>query len=263
MSNYLKIICYLCPSIPYDLFNAFADELSRILSVKVDIDYDPTSSGPMDNDTVLRNYDLAFVCSPSYLSLIKCPNNTMELLEMNFVYEDDRNPKKECIYFSDIMVNDPHVTMDNFHEKNLIFGYNDLSSLSGYYSMIQGLNKMDKDMSVFSAIIQTGSHLQSIESLRKGEINIASIDSICLKNFMVDLLKIGYFGPNPIQPILINSKSKFKNVIYDALMRIDISKLRPYGVIEIKHMDASLYEEERILLETINKRTKTENHTES
>lgn len=253
MTDTIKIICYLCPSIPYELFNIFSEELSRVLNLKVDIDYDPTSSGPMTCDNILDKYDMAFVCSPSYLTMMKCPNNKMELLHYNFVYNDKRNIDREPVYYSDIVVHnlDNDITMNNYTERNLIFGYNDLSSLSGYYSMIHELNNIGKNLSIFRKVVESGSHLKSIEMLNNKEIDIACIDSVCIDNFADlsnNLTKIGYFGPNPIQPILINSESIFKETIIKNFPRIETTKLTKFGVIEIKQIDKSIYYDEEMLM---------------
>lgn len=251
MTDTIKIICYLCPSIPQEIFDIFSEELSKISGVQVEIEYDLTSSGPMTCDNTLNSYDMAFVCSPSYLTIVECPNNKMELLNYNFIYEDWRNTELEPVYYSDVVVHNKSITMENFSDNNLIFGYNDLSSLSGYYSMVQALSDTDKGLDVFKKVVETGSHLNSIELLKNKEIDIACIDSICINNFDTNAIKIGYFGPNPIQPILINSDSKFRDDIIDRFGEIDISKLQKFGLVGIKEIDYGLYENEKRLLEQI------------
>lgn len=249
MNDTVKIICYLCPSIPYELFDTFSEELSKVLNLNVEIEYDPTSSGPMSCDNTLNNYDLALLCSPSYLTVIDCPNNKMELLKYNFVYKDERNIDNEPVYYSDVMVHDKSISMKNFFQKNLVFGYNDLSSLSGYYSMVHELDRLGKTLDAFKEAIESGSHLKTIDMLSKKEIDIACIDSICVNNFETDgLIKIGYLGPNPIQPILINSESRYREIIEDRFQSIDVSRLKRFGLIEIKEINDALYDKERELL---------------
>jgi phosphonate transport system substrate-binding protein len=84
--------------------------------------------------------------------------------------------------------------------------------LSGYYSLLNKLAESGADESFFDNILCSGSHLNSIESVVRGEADAAAIDSNVLRIRLREapvlsnkLRVIESWGPYPIQPVVVSS----------------------------------------------------------
>src|SRR5699024_430381 len=89
--------------------------------------------------------------------------------------------------------------------------YNDRSSLSGYFGLLNKLAESGKDESFFDSVACSGSHLDSIDSVIRNEADAASIDSNVLRMKLREsptlrkkLRVIESWGPYPIQPVVVN-----------------------------------------------------------
>jgi hypothetical protein len=61
------------------------------------------------------------------------------------------------------------------------WAYNDVCSLSGYYGLLNKLAELGTDESFFGNVSCSGSHLNSIEAVLRGEVDSAAIDSNVLR----------------------------------------------------------------------------------
>ena len=62
------------------------------------------------------------------------------------------------------------------------WAYNDLCSLSGYYNLLKKLAEMGEDGGFFARVCCSGSHLESLEMICRGDAHAAAIDSNVLRS---------------------------------------------------------------------------------
>lgn len=214
---------YLTPSIPKEIFELLSEFIERKCNIKVNLILETTSSGPKKGTKIEE--DLSFMCTPPYYWLHEEFSNEIELLPYAPVFIDHRN-NDEPLYFSDIFVNKNSniKSLDDLNGHN--WAYNDTESLSGYFC----IKNCRKNINM----ICSGSHLNSIQMVSNGTVDITCIDSNVLPFINHDLKKIGSFGPHPIQPCVINKKCKFKNEIKKAFENINndiiLDKLKNYKI---------------------------------
>jgi phosphonate transport system substrate-binding protein len=109
-----------------------------------------------------------------------------------------------------------------------VWAYNDKSSLSGYYGLLDKLAESGKDEDFFGSVTCSGSHLNSIQAVLRSEADAAAIDSNVLRIRLREtptlrntLRVIESWGPYPIQPIVVNSNlhSHLKHQLRDAFFK--------------------------------------------
>lgn len=211
----IRLITYLSPSIPRALFEALADHLQRALGrERVSLEVETRFSGPQKGDqcsTFGDEADVSFMCAPSFFWLRELQPPPTELLGVLPVFDDERNQGKP-VYFCDVVVRhgSPIQTFSDLRRGS--WAYNDARSLSGYYSLLDKLAASDLDQSFFDNVICSGSHLNSIEAILRGEADAAAIDSNVLRIRLREtpalrkkLRVIESWGPFPIQPLVVRS----------------------------------------------------------
>src|SRR5215211_1062198 len=211
----IRFITYLSPSIPQALFEALADHVQRALAhERVSLRVESRASGPQKGgecSSFAEDADVAFMCAPSFIWLRELQPPPMELLGVLPVFDDERNRGKP-VYFCDVVVrhDSPIQTFTDLQGGS--WAYNDARSLSGYYSLLDKLAASDLDESFFHNVSCSGSHLNSIEAILRGEADAAAIDSNVLRSRlreMPDLQErlrvIESWGPYPIQPVAVRS----------------------------------------------------------
>jgi phosphonate transport system substrate-binding protein len=211
----IRLITYLPPSIPRALFEALADHLQRHLGrERVSLLVETRVSGPQEGDQCSSfgdEADVAFMCAPSFFWLRELQPPPVELLGVLPVFDDERSQGKP-VYFCDVVVrqDSPIQTFSDLQGGS--WAYNDACSLSGYYSLLDKLAESDSDKTFFDRVFCSGSHLNSIEAILRGEADATAIDSNVLRirlREMPDLQEklrvIESWGPYPIQPVVVSS----------------------------------------------------------
>jgi phosphonate transport system substrate-binding protein len=211
----IRFVTYLSPSIPQAFFEALADHLQSYLGgERVSLRVETRVSGPRSGDECTsfgHEVDVAFMCAPSFVWLRRLRPPPAELLGVAPVFDDERNAGRP-VYFCDVIVRDdaPFQTFSDL--RGSAWAYNDKSSLSGYYGLLEKLAESGEDESFFGSVTCSGSHLNSIEAVLQGQANAASIDSNVLRIKLQEtpalrntLRVIDSWGPYPIQPIVVNS----------------------------------------------------------
>ena len=211
----IRFVTYLSPSIPQAFFETLADHLQRSLgSEQVSLRIETRVSGPRKGyecSTFGDRVDVAFMCAPSFVWLRNLRPPPAELLGVAPVFDDERN-RGRPVYFCDVIVRDDAPIRTFSDLRGSAWAYNDKSSLSGYYGLLDKLAESGEDQTFFGSVTCSGSHLNSIEAILQGQADAAAIDSNVLRirfretpALRSTLRVIDSWGPYPIQPIVVNS----------------------------------------------------------
>jgi ABC-type phosphate/phosphonate transport system substrate-binding protein len=128
------------------------------------------------------------------------------------VFDDERNAGRP-VYFCDVVVRGDSNVQTFSDLEGGSYAYNDSCSLSGYYGLLNKLAESGTDESFFGRVSCSGSHLNSIEAVLRGEVDAVAIDSNVLRirlreapALLQKLRVIESWGPYPIQPVVVSSK---------------------------------------------------------
>jgi phosphate/phosphite/phosphonate ABC transporter binding protein len=211
----IRFVTYLSPSIPQAFFEALADHLQRSLGrEQVSLRIETRASGPRKGYECTSfgdNVDVAFMCAPSFVWLRGLRPPPAELLGVAPVFDDERNAGRP-VYFCDVIVRDDAPIQTFSDLRGSAWAYNDKSSLSGYYGLLDKLAASGEDENYFGSVTCSGSHLDSINAVLRSEVDAAAIDSNVLRIQLREtptlrntLRVIESWGPYPVQPIVVNS----------------------------------------------------------
>ena len=211
----LRFVTYLSPGIPQKFFEAIVDHVRRTLGCKrASLQAETRVSGPergTQDPFSSGEYDVGFMCSPSFVWLRELKPPPVELLGVAPVFGDARTSGRP-VYFCDVVVRRDGPIRSFAELRGRSWAYNDRCSLSGYYSLLNKLAGMGADESFFRRVFCSGSHLNSIESVVSGEADAAAIDSNVLSirlrevpELREKLRVIESWGPFPIQPVVVRS----------------------------------------------------------
>ena len=211
----LRLITYLSPGLPLAIFEALAAHIERsIPGYEVVLHSEERVSGPergAPEPFSSGDADVGFVCAPSYVWLKEREPPPARLLGVAPVFAEERNRGKP-LYFCDVVV-PRDLPADSFGDlKGRVWAYNDACSLSGYHGLLARFGSSGGPTRFFGRVLQSGSHMASIQSLFDGVADAASIDSNVLGIMMnrqpslrERLRVIESWGPYPVQPVLIRS----------------------------------------------------------
>jgi phosphonate transport system substrate-binding protein len=233
----LRLISYLAPSIPHGFFELLAKVISEGTGMDVHLKFNEQISGPLegdDNPFTTNNADIGFVCAPTFRWLKK----HLELLPVPVPVDVRANGKP--VYFADVIVkaSSPFFSFDDLRGQR--WAYNDPNSGSGWFSMLNRIAP-ESPTDYFSAVIQSGSHLESLRWVLSGQADSAAIDSNALLNQLhgkqIDVSEfriVETLGPLPIQPVVIRSELpiSLKQSVHKILLRAHEqfgSELSSYG----------------------------------
>lgn len=238
----LRVVTYLSPGIPLEFFEAIVDHVRRALGGKrVSLRAETRVSGPergVQDPFSTGDYDVGFVCSPSYLWLRELRPPPVELLGVAPVFEDPRTGARP-VYYCDVVVRGDSRIRSFAELRGRSWAYNDACSLSGYYSLLNKLAEMGGDEGFFGRVFCSGSHLSSIAAVLGGEADAAAIDS----NVLIMRLKeapelreklrvIESWGPFPIQPVVVRRAlpEGLKEELRASLLAVDPRALPGFGL---------------------------------
>ncbi len=226
----LRFITYLSPGIPQGLYEAIIDHVRRALGCeRFSLQVEERISGPergSPDPFSGGEADVGFMCSPSYLWLRELDPPPVELLGVAPVFEDARASGRP-VYFCDVVVRNDAAIRAFSELEGGSWAYNDACSLSGYYSLLNKLAESGADENFFDNIFCSGSHLNSIEAIVRGEADAAAIDSNVLRIRLREapalrerLRVIESWGPYPLQPVVVSSAlhPKQKQRLRDAFL---------------------------------------------
>jgi phosphonate transport system substrate-binding protein len=246
----LRLISYLAPSIPHGFFELIAKIISQGTGMDVDLKFNEQISGPLEGDEnpfTNETADIGFVCAPTFRWL----KERLDLLPVPVPVDIRTNGKP--VYFGDVVVK----ASSPFHSFNDLRGqrwaYNDLNSGSGWFSMLKRIAP-ESPFDYFSAVLHSGSHLESLRWILAGQADAAAIDSNALLNQVngkqIDKSEfriLESLGPFPIQPVVIRAELpiSLKQSVHNLLLNAHDtfgSELRTFGFIRFAEARRQDYE---------------------
>ncbi|KAK6184478.1 hypothetical protein SNE40_006946 [Patella caerulea] len=256
----LRLITYLSPGIPIQLFETILHYLEEVTGREGYIIQESRWSGPPAERVDLftsDDVDIGFMCSTGFMRLQNEKNGYVELCKAAPVHIHPKGQNRP-IYFSDVIIDSSNKTKyKEFQDlKGHKWAYNDQLSLSGNLIVLKHLKQMGVNANFFGNIIHSGGHLKSIDMVLDHTVDAAAIDSNTLtayfrnKPHMKDrLTTITSFGPLPIYPIVFNSRlpGEVKDKITQALIDMNKNpkwraKLLAEGVSGYVSIDMSLFD---------------------
>ncbi len=261
----LRFITYLVPSLPRALFDLLARGVGEALNVDVSLEVETGLSGPPCGapDPFSRDEaDVGFLCSPTYLWLRDRRPSPVELVPVAPVFEDPRNEGRP-VYFSDVIVRRDSDARSFEDLRGRTWAYNDPYSLSGYFSFVRRLVGLPEGGHFLGAARLSGSHLNSLGLVARGEVDAATIDSNVLTlvartdpSLVASVRVIESSGPLPVYPVVVRSrldpglKARLASALHCLDRRAGMREaLRAFAVRRFAPVDEQLYESERAALD--------------
>jgi len=202
---------------------AAAEELGFIATV---IDVDPWEERRRLLDA--GKIDVAWICGLPYVRLADEPQPRFELIAAP-VPVGERYLDRP-VYFSDIVVRAESPVRSFEDLRGAAFAYNEPSSHSGYEVMKYHLAAGGYGDAFFGDIVESGSHLASIEMILRGEVDTACVDTMVLDiarksrpEFDERLRVVNTIGPSPVPPIIasLNLHEEVRLQLREALTGLD------------------------------------------
>lgn len=244
----LRIITYLAPSIPEELFALVGRHIEEAAGVPTAVDFETRISGPLEGDDdpfADGRADIGFVCAPSFRWLRA--RSAVELLPLPVPL--DARAGGRPVYFADVVVRASSAARELDDLRGGTWSYNDRNSKSGWFSMLERTG----GQAFFRQLVHSGSHLRSLDLVLSGEVDAAAIDSNTLrlqmqKNAAVrdQLRVIESWGPFPIQPVIIRSgvEEETKGRVAEALFAMHeqrAAELAAFGIERFAPGDERVY----------------------
>jgi ABC-type phosphate/phosphonate transport system substrate-binding protein len=207
----IRIVTWLAPGIPLPFFEAVRETLEAELGGSVSLTSRTKLSGPTigSSDPFADNHaEVGFLCAPAAVPAGVRQQAGFDLLGLAPLFDDVRYAgQPQC--FCDIVVREDTKGTCLNDLRGMTFGYNDTTSLSGWLGLSSELRSRQEQIATFfGEQIHTGGHLGSVEKLRDGSIQVASIDSNVLRTHpgaWKGLKVIDSVGPWPSQPVVVRS----------------------------------------------------------
>ena len=232
-SEELRFVTYLSPGIPRAFFEAVVEHVRRTLGRRASLSVETQVSGPMrggDDPFSKEEADIGFVCAPSFFWLREMEDPPVELLPTAPVFGDVRSPGQP-VYFSEVVVRRESPARSFLDLRGSSWAYNDPCSLSGYYNLLKKLAEMSEYGGFFGRLCCSGSHLESMRMICRGEAEAAAVDSNVLRIKLKSSPELGErlrviesWGPFPIQPVVVRSDlpTELKVRLHAALLAIGL-----------------------------------------
>jgi len=239
----LRLVTYLAPGLPLELFDAVARHLGRSLGLEVSLESVESRSAPdprpgQDPFSAGRA-QLGFLCAPGYLALRAQPVPAVELVPAAWLFDDPRCAGRP-IYFAELLASRSSRALSLSDLRGARWVYNDESSLSGYLSMHAALEDLGTDAArFFSSTRAVGSHHAALDALRSGHADCALIDSNTLRlaaraGRAAGLRVLASLGPYPVQPLVVSTSvdARLRTAIADALLAMHLDPVGGVALLE-------------------------------
>lgn len=266
----LRLLTYLCPDLPLRFFSLIRDVLEEATQLEVELIVEDRFTGPQAhraNPFTNNLADIVVVHSTDFLRLLAENQDNMELCPAGPVFKHPLNTDK-AVYFSEIIIHssnkEKYKTIADL--KGCSWAYNNPLSLSGNVVILDYLKrKLKTNATFFGNIVESGSHLASINMVKEHSVIASGVDSIVLTEYLREhpedankITRIASLGPLPVFPLLFNSKlsDKVKKEIVNALLTIEskplwTSRLQDFGVVKFVSVTLDLYNMEKAFNDSV------------
>lgn len=172
--------------------------------------------------------DIAWICGLPYVVRADQPTGTIELLAAA-VMAGERYHKRP-VYFSDVVVREDSRFRTFADLRHSVWAYTERNSHSGYNVVRYYLATIMETNGYFDRVIESGSHLRSLQLILKGEVDASAIDSTVLEleylrlpTLRSQLSVVETLGPSPIPPwvVLKSVPRQLKSAIRDSLLHMN------------------------------------------
>lgn len=200
----LRLASYLAPRL-YPYYQAAAATIEGATGRSVSLLEIADPSQLLDGEI-----DGAFVCGLSYTKLRK-QDDRLEALVAPTPSGDRYRGRP--VYFADLVVSTDSDICNFDQLAGARFAFNEEMSHSGYNMLVIELADRGLELSFFGRTIKSGDHEASLEMVRRGEADIAAIDSQLLDVIVAEdslvageIWVLGSLGPWPIPPFVATSR---------------------------------------------------------
>ncbi|XP_065562210.1 uncharacterized protein LOC136028351 isoform X1 [Artemia franciscana] len=285
MAETLRILTYMCPSHPVELYQTIVEYLESKLNKPCELLYEWRGSGPESGvpdpfkstsagiavtgeaggfkavksaEAAPGGYpDMAFISSFSFQHLSATDDPDWTLLPVGAVCQ---HPKKGdgLGYWSDLIIS----SADKERIKELIdlrgcrLARPEVSSLSGYIALLKAVRDHGESAAFFGNVLDSGSHLASIEMVSLKQAELAAVDSLALQNALdqhpamrSEIHILDTLGPLPPHPIVVRATmdAYLRQQIEKALLDMDkdkkwADKFAKYHVLRYESIDSQVFE---------------------
>ncbi|KAK2708572.1 hypothetical protein QYM36_014247 [Artemia franciscana] len=216
MAETLRILTYMCPSHPVELYQTIVEYLESKLNKPCELLYEWRGSGPesgVPDPFKSTSAGIAFISSFSFQHLSATDDPDWTLLPVGAVCQ---HPKKGdgLGYWSDLIIS----SADKERIKELIdlrgcrLARPEVSSLSGYIALLKAVRDHGESAAFFGNVLDSGSHLASIEMVSLKQAELAAVDSLALQNALdqhpamrSEIHILDTLGPLPPHPIVVRA----------------------------------------------------------
>jgi phosphonate transport system substrate-binding protein len=192
--------------------------------------------------------DLGFMCGLLYASLKDkhATKVTPLVAPVSLALSD-----KLASYYSYVIVKAPSPYKTFADLEGSLFCINESDSFSGYHIMHYHLATLGKPKGFFSTMIQSGSHMGSIQQVLQGKADSAVIDHTLFDYWVknnpdaADRLRvIERLGPFPMPPLLISERvpEELKHAIQKALLEMPGDVLNDLDMLEFQTVNDRTYD---------------------
>lgn len=241
----LRLLTYLAPSLPRELFEAIGAHLGRATGREVSVRCETRLSAPPAGEAdplSTGEADLAFLCAPGYRRLSALRPSPVVLLPAAPVFDDPRAGGRP-VYFADVIVRRADAARRFADLLGRVWAWNDAASWSGRGSVLEAAARHGARES--DLIGRTsGSHLASLRMVVTGEVDAAAIDSNALRlaiardpSLASQLRVVEAIGPHAIQPVVARASlpATLRATLTAALLRLHEdptarAATRPFGL---------------------------------
>ncbi|GIK59043.1 MAG: hypothetical protein BroJett015_47060 [Chloroflexota bacterium] len=154
---------------------------------------------------------IGWICGLPYVLRADRPESQLELLAAP-VMAGKRYGARPC-YFSDVVVRRESGWRQFGDLQEASWAYNEPNSHSGYNIVRFALAKMRVEGRFFSRIIASGSHMNSLGMILRGDVDASAIDSTVLEwalqsrpSLHQQIRIIDTLGPSPAPPLVIQKR---------------------------------------------------------
>lgn len=238
MDSVLKVATFLSPSY---------EPLYRFIAARLAATLGQTYRFEVGEDIAqfkIAEYDLAFACGWWYLQ----HSEKYQPLGAPVM----QNPRYGGlpVYYVELVTSarSSIVTFDDLYGK--VFGFNEEYSFSGFQALLTELDRRNHCLDIFSEVVRTGSHLNSLRALLEDEIDFATLDSTVLDlefntkpHLKKQLAVTTSFGPYPMPPLLVNKnlKGEAREKILETLLDLPSTELNRFGIKEFCEVNEQFY----------------------